>query len=199
LLSSYPASLIKTENCIFNRTVEFNERADGEKALRLLFIPGPAVSAKETVSEIYQFDLTPKETVIVTTSSQPESIIDDEQDVSVIQEIKNLPSSQENQEPQAFFSRKFLTPQNWEGCNNLNFFLKHDDSSNLFFVRLKDAKGSVWSSEPIELQGNGWQEHQLSLSQTSLSLNEIVEIGFGLRAAPPSMETILFLDEITLN
>ena len=199
LLSSYPFSQIETQNCIFNRTIEFNEHASGEKALRLLFIPGGTANAKEPTSEIYQFDMTPKETVIVTTSSQPESIIDDEEDVSVIQEIKNLSSSQENQEPQAFFYRKFLVPQNWEECNNLNFLLKHDDSSNLFFVRLKDAKGNVWTSEPIALKENGWKEHPLSLSETSLSKNEITEIGFGLRAANPFMETILFLDDVTLN
>ncbi len=200
LLSSYPSSQIETQNCIFNRTIEFNEHASGEKALRLLFIPRQVANEKEEVSnqEIYQFDLPPKETVIVTTSSQPESIVDDEEDISVIQEIKNF-SPGENKESQALFYRKFLVPQNWEGCKNLNFFLKHDHSSNFFFVRLKDAKGNVWTSEPIALKENDWKEHTLSLDKTALSKQEITEIGFGLQAGTSSMETILFLDDVTLN
>lgn len=201
ILTSYPLTQIVSQNSIFNRTIEFNQRASGEKALRILFVPRniSGVRGELAGEEVYNFDAPPEESIIVTTSSQPESITDDEPIEQVEQVETQAPSEQLKKESLAFFYRKFLTPQKWKKHRSLKFLLKHDNSTNFFFVRLKDAKGKTWTSEPISLERKGWQQHKIALKETDLSNNEITEVGFGLSSGTPIMETIVYLDDITLE
>jgi len=210
--SSYSQSDIEKNNCLFNRTIEFNQVQSGNQAMRLLFIPRgiEGIQGEFSQSEIYNFKNRPDEKITITsTSSQPEFLMVEEKEEPVVEATEEQLAAR-NQPAQAIVRRQFLTSQKWNPYQALKISIQHDNSPNLFFIGIKDSEGKIWFSKEIPLTGKGWKEHTFAFNQdfrllgSSTSKQSFVKIGvkelwLGLRSAAPLTESIVYLDDISLQ